>query len=112
MSGLKLVITAAAEADLDSIVSYIASDNPVAAFEFREEVLASFGRLSHLPNIGHRQSYTDRSDLKDIRILRVSARFRNYLIFYVVRQKELVIIRVLHGARDIPTLLLEDHSER
>ena len=34
--------------------------------------------------------------------------FRKYLIFYRITESEIYILRVIHGARDIATILDED----
>jgi plasmid stabilization system protein ParE len=35
-------------------------------------------------------------------------KFHNYLVFYRVQSEVIQIIRVLHGARDIPSALAEE----
>jgi plasmid stabilization system protein ParE len=42
-------------------------------------------------------------DLGTVRFLPISE-FRNWLIFYMESEAEILILRVLHGARDIPAL--------
>jgi plasmid stabilization system protein ParE len=44
-----------------------------------------------------------RKDLKGTRILPVTG-FENYLIFYAAAGKSIQVLRVLHAARDFPTI--------
>ena len=111
MKRLKPLVSAVADNDIGVIVEYIAQDNPSAALEFREEFIATLNRLCQLPDTGHRQRYTDSEEFSDIAVIRVSSRFRNYLVFYRWDSNHVVVLRVLHGARDIPTLLLEDFGD-
>ena len=46
-------------------------------------------------------------DLADIRQQSIKG-FRKYLIFYRITESEIDILRVIHGARDIETILDED----
>jgi hypothetical protein len=45
----------------------------------------------------------ERPDLKGIRMLPVTG-FEGYLIFYSAVSKRITVIRVLHAARDFPTI--------
>jgi plasmid stabilization system protein ParE len=42
--------------------------------------------------------------LRTARVFRVSARFENYLIFYVPFQDYVEILRVVHGSQDLEAL--------
>ena len=46
-------------------------------------------------------------NLADIRQQSIKG-FRKYLIFYRITESEIDILRVIHGARDIETILDED----
>ncbi len=80
---------------------WIAEDNPVAAQGLLDAVLESAERIGQYPQIGRR-----RPDLT------ASARHRfvaltgfPYLIVYVENRDPPLIVRILHGARDLPWLL-------
>lgn len=45
--------------------------------------------------------------LRDVRVISIG-RFRNYLIFYRRKDDGVEVLRVLHGARDIRSLLGAD----
>jgi toxin ParE1/3/4 len=82
-------------------MEWIAHDNPVAAQGLLDTVLKAAERIGEYPQIGVR-----RSDLT------ATARYRfvvltgyPYLIVYAADRDPPVIVRVLHGARDLPRLL-------
>lgn len=86
-------ITARANADLDSIIDRVAQDNPDAARRLNGKILQEIDRLARHPGMGHR-----RPDVQDERYL-----FRavgNYVIAYRTEGERLIVVRVLHGARD------------
>jgi plasmid stabilization system protein ParE len=83
--------------DIREIWAYIAADSMKAARRFRLQILDACQRIADNPGIGH-----SREDLTDKPVLFWPT--GSYLIVYVAR-KPVEIIRVLHGARDIPSLL-------
>jgi plasmid stabilization system protein ParE len=92
------VVAPAAEADIDEIALYIATDNRAAADRFIDEVHATFRLLAENPHIGH-----VRTDLTD-RPVRFWTVKRHYMIIYRDRSP-IEIVRVLSGYRDIANLL-------
>ena len=94
---MRLVITPLAEQDIESIGDYIARDNPRRALSFIRELRSQCQRISKTP-----QGYRLRDDLGvGIR----SCAYGNYVIFFVIETDALRIVRILHGARDIPAVL-------
>jgi toxin ParE1/3/4 len=95
---------ARARQDILELVSYVAADNPKAAaalYDAYERILAT--TLATTPDIGH--SYISRhTRLKGVRAIPIG-RFRNYLIFYRRVGEEVEVLRVLHGARDLQSIL-------
>lgn len=88
------VVLPAARSDLRRIVDYIARDNPNAASEFVERLYEKFSTLAEFPFMG-----SERAELgDDIRSLPIGA----YLIFYRSAKDGIEIVRVLHGAMDVP----------
>lgn len=87
--------------DLQEIVRYIRRHNPEAAIRFVLAVRATAETLSRSPHIGHA-----RSDIgfPEVRSWRISG-FRTYLIFYKPTADRLLLLRVLHGNRDLETEL-------
>lgn len=91
----------AAERDIDQIVDYIARDNPRAAVAFAQRIERTCSRLARFPDLG-----TDRSVLgQGIRIFSVG----RYVIYYRKEPNDrLWILRVIHGARDDGSFVLDD----
>ena len=95
---MKVVITAAAKADLLAIRRYIETDNPSRALSFVEELLDRCLALADTP-----RSYP------------LVPRYERYgirrcvqgddLIFYRLQPEQIEVIHVLQGARDIEALL-------
>lgn len=93
---MRLTITPLAELDLEAIADYIAADNLERALTFIVELREQCRRIA-----GNAQAYRRRIELgSDIR----SCAYGNYVVFFSASHDEVTVIRVLHGARDIPTL--------
>ncbi len=93
----KLVILPAARADLIDIGDFIALDNPPRAVSFVAEIEAKIVELSERPG-----SFQKREDLHPG--LR-NAPHGRYLIFFIEKDGEVQIVRVLQRSRDLPRLL-------
>lgn len=93
----RLTITAHARADLREIHSHIAKDNPGAARRFVERLRAKAGRLAETPGMG-------RSRGKDLRPDLFSLPVGRYVLFYREQPGGIVLVRVIHGSRDLPAL--------
>jgi toxin ParE1/3/4 len=91
-----------AEEDAREIALSIAEDNPEAADAFRVALERIREMLADLPEIGSIRSFHNK-ELAGLRMLRIP-KFEKYLIFYRPVPEGTEIIRVLHGARDIPSL--------
>ena len=84
--------------DVREIWAYIAADSPKAARRVRSQIRDACQRVASNPGVGHtRQDLTD----KPVLFWPVG----RYLIIYNPARKPVEIVRVLHGARDIPRLL-------
>lgn len=93
----KLVILPAARADLIDIGDYIALDNPPRAASFVAEIEAKIVEIGERPD-----SFQKRDDLhKGLR----HAIHGRYLIFFIERDGEVQIVRVIQGSRNLPRLL-------
>jgi len=87
----------AARIDLIDIGDAIARNNPARALSFIDELAAVMGQAAERP-----ASFPARDDLHPG--LRVARRGR-YLIFFLQTAGEVSIVRVLHGARNLPGIL-------
>ena len=90
--------TADAIADLDGIWDYIARDNPAAADRMLDQLNERFVMLSKNPEMGELQP-----KLADGTYRRFTC--RNYVIYYRPLKDGIVLVRVLHGARDHEAIL-------
>lgn len=95
---MNLVFSPLAIAHLDDIADYIAEDSPARALDFASELRQACQAIAEMPEgfpvVSHRRGEN----------LRRRAH-RGYLIFYQVTGEAVVILRVLHGARDWEALL-------
>jgi toxin ParE1/3/4 len=82
--------------DLDAIADYILDDDPSRAISFVDELWARFRQITERP-----LSFPSRPDLAPGLH---SALHGNYLIVFLIDNEEVVIARVVHGARDIENL--------
>jgi toxin ParE1/3/4 len=93
----KLRRTPSAELDLQEIWNYVADDNLDAADKLVLGLAETCALLARRPEIGR-----TRPDLgPDLR----SFTHRHYLILYRVTEDAVEIIRIVHGARNLPDLL-------
>jgi len=93
-----------ARQDILELVTYIAADNPKAAaalYDAYERVLAT--TLVEMPDIGRPYRSTE-PRLQGVRMLPIG-RFRSYLVFYRRSDDKVEVLRVLHGARDLRSIL-------
>lgn len=108
------VITApSAERDLDDAFLYLAYEAGLpVAIRFDQAVEAAFQRIVELPGVGAPQEgrRPKTPGTGSVRMWRVPG-FENYLIFYREQDDGIEVIRVLHGSRDIDSILLEEDLE-
>ena len=93
------VLTRAAARDLDEIIEYVLEHSGVdMALHVHARLHEGFLVLAGQPGVGH-----IRSDLGDetLRVWRVFS----YLIIYRPAAVLLEVIRIIHGARDLPAVL-------
>ena len=91
------ILTRPAARDIDSICSHVSRDSRQAAENVALHFADAFELLAANPGIGHR-----RDELRD-RELRVWV-VHSYLIIYDPSQSPIVILRVVHGARELQNL--------
>jgi len=101
-----LALTPAADADIDEAAQYIARDSVPAALRFYDAVDQSLREIALHPRRSPRYELKH-PQLKTLRKRAVSE-FRNYLVFFTVNRTSVLVLRVLHGARDISSILRQD----
>ena len=72
------------------------------AIRWERAVTSTLLRILRTPRIGTPCRFKS-DELHDVRRVPV-ARFNKHLIFYRVRQSEFLVLRVVHGARDLEKL--------
>jgi len=92
-----------AVAALIEIAEYISARNSAAAVRFLDAFEATLIRLHEMPRMGHRFE-SARPALGEVRIWSVKG-FSNCLVFYRRVKRDIEIIHVRHGARDIDAVI-------
>ena len=91
-------LTPSAQRDVDRITDLIAEDNVEAALRVHDALEEAFRHLAEMPAMGHtREDLTERP----VKFWSVYS----YLIVYDPASSPLIVIAVLHGARDVGNLL-------
>ena len=101
------VLSPAARRDLIAAVRWIAQDNPAAARALRDAVANAAERIGEHIHIGNQ-----RPELADERYRFVSLTGFPYLIAYNADRLPPLIVRILHGARDVPEALRDSDGAR
>jgi len=94
---MKYRIARRANADIESICDRVASGDPMAAERLDERLHHAIQMLAKFPRMGH-----TRADVQDKRYLFWVV--GKHVIAYRVEGRELIVVRVLHGARDFRRL--------
>lgn len=92
---MRTVFSRLAECDLEEIADYIAEDNPQRASSFIGELRTHCARIAE-----NAQAFQARPELGAN--LRSSPHGR-YVIFFRAGDNEILMVRILHGARDLST---------
>ena len=94
----------AADRDLDDQAVYLATEASLeTALRFYDAASTTFGKIASTPGIGERWPSAN-PRLDGLRVWRIEG-FEKHLIFYRMADDGIEIIRILHGARDIDTVL-------
>lgn len=88
--------------DLEEIVNYIAQDNRVAAEAVRCDILNTAESLGEQPGLGIRPRFSA-PRFAGIRYLPCD-QYPTYLLFYRELGEEMEVLRIIHGARNLPAL--------
>lgn len=87
-------------------VAYLAERSEQAARRFRVQAEATFGQLAASPGLGTRYEPEDPA-YPEVRYFPIM-KFPKYLVFYRPVPDGIEVLRVLHGARDIASILEDD----
>ena len=97
---IRAVLSPAAERDILEIVEWIADENPVAARGFRLALDNLATTICDHPLMG-----TLKARLASLPIRFLTIRGFPYVVVYTPERDPPLILRVLHGARDLPEVL-------
>jgi toxin ParE1/3/4 len=103
----KVTIRPRAAGEIEDIAYYLdVKAGPEVAARFRTAVTSAIKKIRTMPGIGSPR-YTTNPTLAGLRMV-ILPGFGNYLLFYLTPEGGVDIVRVLHGARDIDSLLSEE----
>lgn len=105
MKDVSYRFTSLANADIDNIWESIARDNPEAADRLIDEIYEQVKLIARFPDSGHR-----REDLAEGRSL-LFFPVGKYMIAYQAHSRPLVVIRILHSARNLNRVLREQQAD-
>lgn len=91
------VWTRHAQSDVDAIFNYIASDSEIYALRIVESIEASACAAARMPESGSIVPEFDDSSIREV----LTGRYR---IIYRLRSSDILILTVLHGARNLTKL--------
>jgi len=96
--------------DLEEQAEYLRQQSPRAALRFLDAAEVIFRQLASMPGIGERYE-TDNPLFQDLRCFPIP-KFPSQIVYYKPLADGIVVIRVLHGARDIDKIFgQQDDSE-
>jgi len=99
MKKYNVVFLQSALDDLEEIVLYISKESKKSAMEMHDKIVKLASKLETFPKLGI-QVPDKKMRERGFRMIAVD----RYLLFYKVHPEEIIILRVLHGARDYPRL--------
>jgi len=91
-----------AQDDIVAIARYIAKDSPAAAERFIRATEETCEQLATLPRSGAKRTFRNQA-LAGIRMMPVRE-FEACLAFYLPDNDGIDVVRIIHGARDLPRL--------
>lgn len=92
---MTIIWSAKAEKQLDNIFSYIASDSEFYAHHTIEQIIQQVESFLEHPKQGRKVPEYDRDAIREV--------FHHpYRIIYLLAEKKIIILSVIHGARLLP----------
>ncbi len=103
----RLILRPRADLDIDHQFEYLAVEaGLVTAQRFLKVLRRTCESLKETPELGSERTFAARR-LAGLRVWPVKG-FRRHLIFYIPSAEAIEIVRVLHGARDLLSLLVDE----
>ena len=100
---MRVVITAAAEADLERIGDFVARDHPRRAVTFIDELVECCERIADAPLAFPLMPRFAHAGIR-------RRAYRSYLIFYRSTDYRIEVLHVLNGAQDFESIILADEA--
>ena len=91
---MKLEWTEPALSDLESIRDYIMKDSEYYANRFVERIIEAVESLEKFPEMGRMVPEAEEENIRELL-------FQNYRIIYRVETDSILILTIIHGARDL-----------
>jgi len=91
---MKLEWTEPAIADLENIRDYIRKDSEYYAARFVEKIIEAVEKLINFPKMGRSVPESDDKNIKELLL-------HSYRIMYRIESERILILTILHGARDL-----------
>ena len=98
----RLIIQEDAIQDLDDISAYIGEENARASVRFLKATRKACNQIAAQPGIGALRDYGNPA-LVGLRVMLVPS-FRSYGIYYLTTSESVIVLRVIHGARDLDAI--------
>lgn len=102
----RVVLRPRADLDIDDQFEYLAVEGGLATAErFLNALRATLAALQENPKLGSSRNLPDER-LAGLRIWPIQG-FRRQLVFYIPTSDAIEVVRILHGARDVESVLAE-----
>ena len=89
--------------DVLELARYLIEQSEEAARRFVDAVQTTLKDLAQMPGMGSRKDFDD-PELSEVRSWRVEG-FSNHLIYYFPLSDGIDVLAIMHGARDVESLL-------
>ncbi|MBE8998600.1 MULTISPECIES: type II toxin-antitoxin system RelE/ParE family toxin [unclassified Nostoc] len=99
----RIIILPLASQDLDNYFAYIVENNVEAALHFFDSARMTIAQLAKMPEVGSLYRVSN-PRLQGLRKWAVK-HYRKYLIFYIVWEDAIEVVRILYATQDISSIL-------
>lgn len=86
--------------DLEGIKEFIQRDSEYYALEFTSRIIEMIEKLSSFSNIGRKVSEVDDESIREVV-------FYNYRIIYKLFDESVLVLAIIHAARDLNNMKLQ-----
>ena len=94
---MKIQWTEPAVSDMEMVRDYIAKDSESYALRFVERVFEILERISVFPNAGRIVPEAEDDSIREIF-------FYSYRIMYRIKDEKILVLTIVHGARDLGSI--------